>query len=126
VKEICQSCGQPIKFKVDERSIKQNNTYWACIQLLKDHKEDDKEWNTQQKIHSQIRWITKYINKESAVHFTDSKGNSKLYFELESIAFTKSNQKKVNAYFDDAFKYIADDLGITVEELIAEAKSRMS
>jgi hypothetical protein len=126
MKEICKCCGQEIKVKVDDRSIKQNNLYWACIELLKDHKDHDKEWNTQSKCHSQIRWIVKYINKESAVHFTDSQGNSKLYFELDSIAFTKTNQKKVNAYFDDAFKYMADDLGITVEELIKEAQSRMS
>jgi len=130
-KEICKCCGQEIKIKVDDRSIKQNNTYWACLEIIKEHKsvndsgEIDKEWNTQSKCHAQIRWITKYINKESAVHFTDSNGNSKLYFELESIAFTKSNQKKVNQYFDDAFKWMADELGITVEELIKEAQSRM-
>jgi hypothetical protein len=125
MKETCQCCGQEVKFKVDERSIKQNGLYWKCIELLKDHKDDNKEWNTTQKCHSQIRWNCKYINKESAVHVTAKDGSSRLYFELESIAFTKSNQAKVNQYFDDAFKFMADELSITVEDLITEAKSLM-
>jgi hypothetical protein len=56
---------------------------------------------------------------------TAKDGSSRLYFELESIAFTKSNQAKVNQYFDDAFKFMADELSITVEDLITEAKSLM-
>lgn len=122
--EICKYCNQEIKNPIDRRSIEQHGLYWKCVELFCDHKNDNIEFNTKDKCHTQIRWAVKYINKESAVHLTDSKGNSKLYFELDSISF-KTPQKKANQYFTDAFKYMADELGITPEILIAEAKERM-
>jgi len=115
-----------IKFMpgVDQRSLEQNNLYWKCLEIYCENKSDDFEYNTKDKCHSQVRWAVKYINKESAVHFMDKNGNSKLYFELDSISF-KTPQKKANQYYDNALKHIADDLGLTVEELISEAKGRM-
>lgn len=108
----------------ERRVIEQLNLYWSCVALYCDHKNDNIEYSTKEKCHTQIRWSIKYINKESAVHLTDSKGNSKLYFELDSISF-KTPHKKANQFINDALKYMADELGITVEELTAEAKSRM-
>ena len=108
----------------ERRSKDQLDLYWACLDLYCDHKNDDIEYNTKDKCHTQIRWAVKYINKETAVHLADSKGNSKLYFELDSISL-KTSHKKANQYIIDAFKHMADELGITVEELINEAKSRM-
>lgn len=107
-----------------ERSIIQNNTYWACVEIFREHKCDNPEFSTKEKCHAQIRWAIKYINKESAVHFVDKNGNSRLYFELDSISFS-TPQKKVNLFYTDAFQYIADELGCTVDELVAEAQARM-
>jgi hypothetical protein len=108
----------------EKRVREQLNLYWACVELYCEHKNDDIEYNTKEKCHTQIRWSIKYINKESAVHLTDSNGNSRLYFELDSISF-KTTHKKANQFINDALKYIADELGITVEELTSEAKRRM-
>ena len=110
---------------VDQRSLKQNNTYWACVAIIVEHAADDIEWNTKEKVHTQIRWAVKFINKESAVHLTTKGGESRLYFELKSISFSKANRKEANDYFTEAFEYMAALLNITVDELIAEAKSRM-
>ena len=116
-----------VKFNpgVDQRSLEQNNTYWACIALIVEHAADDIEWNTKEKVHTQIRWAVKFINKESAVHLTRKGGESRLYFELKSISFSKANRKEANNYFNDAFEYMAALLNITVDELVAEAQSRM-
>jgi|GEM_PF-1954200 len=128
---------------VDQRSIEQNNLYFACLGLVVEHKQDefvmisrinesgaDEEikyftWDTKDKAHSQVRWLCGYIDRNSAVYVTDKRGNSRLYFELDSVSFSKSRQKKVNEYYDKAFVKMAELLGITVEELIAEAQSRM-
>jgi hypothetical protein len=110
---------------IDQRSLEQNNLYWACIGLIVEHAADDPEWSTKEKVHTQIRWAVKFIDKDSAVHLTTKGGDSKLYFELKSISFSKAKRKEANEYFNDAFQYMADLLGITVEELIAEAQSRM-
>jgi len=128
--EYCKLCNQIIKVKIDERSIRQLNLYWSCIEIIREHKsvnndgEIDQNWNTKEKCHSQIRWILKFINKESAVHFQTDKG-SKLYFELKSISFEKSKHEESTQYINDAFSYISSELGITVEELIRESQSKM-
>jgi len=130
-----------VKFNpgIDQRSLEQNNLYFACLNLLVENKQDifiirkDKEgneikdyiWKTKERAHKQVRWACGYIDRDSAIHFVDKDGNSRLYFELDSVSFSKSRQKKVNAYYDDAFKFMSDDLGITVDDLIAEAQSRM-
>ena len=111
-----------IKFNkgVDRRSIEQNNLYWACLQLLVENR-GDISYSTKEKAHTQVRWGCKYIDMESVTHFPDGK----LYFELDSVSFSKANQKKVNEYYNRAFDFMAEALGITVEELIMEAQSRM-
>lgn len=116
-----------VKFNpgVDQRSLEQNNLYWACVAIIVEHAADDPEWNTKEKVHTQIRWAVKFINKESAVHLTTKGGESRLYFELKSISFSRANRKEANDYFNDAFQHMADLLNITVEELITEAQSRM-
>lgn len=108
----------------EKRVIEQLNLYWACVAIYCEHKNDDIEYSTKEKCHTQIRWAIKYINKESAVHLVDSKGNSKLYFELDSISF-KTPHKKANKFINDALEYMAGEIGITKEELIDEAKRRM-
>jgi len=114
----------------EQRSLKQHDTYFKCVEVWQEYKmiNDDGsinyDYNTKDKCHSQIRWAVKYIDRESVTHFIDKNGKSFLHFELDTISF-KTPQKKANQYFDDAFKFMADELGITVEELIKEAKSRM-
>lgn len=128
--EICIHCGSEIKTKVDDRSLKELRTYWACIGLIVEHKsvndagEIDYEWNTKDKVHAQVRYACKYINRESAVHFQTATG-SKLYFELKSIAFDKANHKESHQYIADAISFMSGLLGITSEELIEEVKARM-
>lgn len=116
-----------VKFNpgVDQRSIKQNNLYWKVLEVWCEQKSDNPEYSTKEKCHVQVRWAVKFIDKENAVHIVDKNGNSRLYFELKSISFAKRNRKEANAYYDEAFQYIADDMGITVDELIAEAQDRM-
>jgi hypothetical protein len=125
-----------VKFNkgVDRRSIEQNNLYWACLQLLVENRQDDyvitrqepftKEllFDTKDKAHAQVRWGCKYINFESMVFFKQS---NRMYFELDSISFSKADRKKAGEYYTKAFEYMADLLGITVEELVKEAQSRM-
>ena len=133
---------EPIAVKfipgADYRSIKQNNLYFACLGLMVENKSDeyivvhvegaedvrDYIWSTKDKAHSQVRWACKYIDTDSIIH-VPAKNGSRLYFQLDSVSFAKSKQKKVNKYYDDAFQYMADSLGITVQELIEEAEKRM-
>ncbi len=122
--------GEPIAIKlnpgIDRRSLEQLGLYWKCVELKVESMEiDDPIWNTKEKAHKQIRWMCQYINRDSAVHLMMPDGTSRLYFELDSIAFDKSNQKKVNAYFDMAIPKIAESMDLTEDELIEVAKSRM-
>jgi len=113
-----------------QRSIKQNNTYWKVIELWHEHRKIkpdgsiDYDFNTKEKCHIQVRWAVKYINRESATHLIDKRGNSFLHFELDSISFSTPH-KKANQYYNDALLYIAEDMKTTVEELTNMAKENM-
>ena len=109
----------------DKRSLEQHNLYWKILEVWCEHRADNTEYNTKEKCHVQVRWAVKFIDKESAVHVIDKNGNSRLYFELKSISFDKRKQREANEFFTDAFQYIADDMGLTVDELVAEAQARM-
>jgi hypothetical protein len=109
----------------DQRSLQQHNLYWKILEVWCEHKGDDPEYGTKEKCHVQVRWAVKFIDKESAVHVVDKNGNSRLYFELKSTSFDKRKQREANEFFADAFRYIADDMGLTVDELVAEAQSMM-
>jgi DNA-binding XRE family transcriptional regulator len=100
-----------------ERSVPQLNTYFACCKLLSENSEDPNfvsaesvsEW-----VKLKLRWIDFWIVCGKQTHI-----------KTKSISFKELKHLTACNFFDRAFDRIAAELGITVQELIGEAKSRM-
>jgi len=115
---------QPVKIKVYSigaqraRSLPQLNTLMACFQLLVDNSDD-------------------YLSKEHAkfackvaidYRYHDRVGvqpDGTMVFEYRSFSFKSLKHMEANNVFDKAFEWIAGNLGLSVDELVAEAQSRM-
>jgi hypothetical protein len=108
-------------------SIKQHDLYWKCIEVLRDNKKcdpNDFNWNTKEKCSENIKIICRYIKSYFYYTRPDTKEHV-MQIITKSEGFS-TPQKERQAYFSDAFRAISRELGITEDELIAEAKSRMT
>ena len=109
-------------------SIKQHGLYWKCIEVLKDNKkcktkEEELNWNTKAKCAENIKIICRFV--KSWFHYMNKRtGESTLQIITKSEGF-ETPEKERREFFKDAFPAIASELGITEDELVAEAKARM-
>lgn len=102
------------------RSILQMNTYWACCNTAA-KQTDHKQWNTKEKVDFQCRVGLHFVNPDLIV----VKPDGSILFSYRSIAVKNLNHIEACNYFDRALDLMAAFLGITVDKLIAQAKSEM-
>lgn len=110
---------------IDERSLKQNGLYWKCLEIIAEQKADNPDWNTKRKVNFQVKNKIRFIDPESVTHITMPDGTQRLYFEYDSISFSRCDRVKANEFFEKAFPAAAEFIGLQDYELIAEAKNRM-
>ena len=102
------------------RSVAQLNTLMACLQLLADNT-DDPKYNTKLKAKFACKVALDYRYEDRVAFRPDGA----LVFEYRSFSFDSLTHMESLNVFERAFRWIAGIMGITVEELIAEAQSRM-
>ena len=101
-----------------EPSVIQNNLMHACFKLVADN-------HPQLKTKEQVKF-----NVKVALHFVHEdrvavRRDGTVQFEYRSFSFKELRNMERLRVFDRAFEYCADLLGITVEELVREAKAQM-
>ena len=101
-----------------EPSVIQNNLMHACFKLVADN-------HPQLKTKEQVKF-----NVKIALHFVHEdrvavRKDGTVQFEYRSFSFKELRNMERLRVFDRAFEYCADLLGITVEELVREAKAQM-
>lgn len=110
---------------IDTISKKQHGTYWACCSLVSKNYpgEDMRNWDTKEKVSENIKIQCRYI--KSYFHYIrpDTK-ETVLQIITKSEGFDAPDEER-RAYFQQAFPALADILGITEEELVAQAKAQM-
>jgi len=106
-----------------QRSIEQLNTYWACCGVVAEMKSDHTEILSKEDIDFETK--TEVAKKNPSLIKRFRLINDIVYIEPISIALANMKHLEACKYFDKAFPIMADSVGLTVEKLIAEAKSRM-
>lgn len=101
-------------------SIEQNNTLHACIELVADNS-DDKNMQTKEaaKFACKVGIDFRYMDRVAVTP------GGKVVAEYRSFGFGSLHGKERLKVMDQAFEWCADQLGITVDEMVEEAKSRM-
>jgi hypothetical protein len=102
------------------RSVPALNTLMACLQLLADNT-DDPQYNSKLKAKFACKVAIDYRYEDRVAIRPDGL----VVFEYRSFGFDSLGHMESLNVFERSFKWIAGIMGITVEELIAEAQSRM-
>ena len=103
-----------------QRSVKQLGLYWACCKLVADNTENQ-HFNNKDKVNNQVRVALEFIDLNKSI--VDKHGTFHPHYR--SIAFKNLKHIEACNFFERAFELMANGLKITVDELVAEAKSRM-
>jgi len=106
-----------------QRSIEQLNTYWkvcgVVAELVSDHSEiltkDDIDFNAKIAVAKKNPSMIKRFRSVGGIVY------------MEPISISMKNMKHITAckFFDVAFQIMAGQVGMTVDQLIQEAKDRM-
>jgi hypothetical protein len=105
------------------RSYSQLGLYWSCCSLVAENVEDN-DWNTQKKVDEQCKITARHV--DFWVHYHNRKtGQQELHIKTKSISFDELANLEACGYFDEAFRTMAEKIGISVDELIDQAKSKM-
>lgn len=101
-----------------EPSVIQNNLLHSCFKLVADN---HPQFQTLAQVKFRVKVLLDYRHEDRIAVRPDGT----IQFEYRSFGFKDlRNMERLNI-FERAFELLADMLGITVDELIAEAKSRM-
>ena len=111
-----------------KRSYTQLSLYFACCKLVADSvPEEDPyyySWNTKEKVDRQCRLAMNHVKYE-LIYYDEKTQEMQIHREVKSISFKVLKHLEACGYFNDAFPFMGKRIGLTADELIAEAKSRM-
>ena len=101
------------------RSYEQLKLYFACCQKVADNLDQDNpknaQWLTKEDVDFQCRVQCKLIDYIRVVRGV-------AYIQVGSISYGTLSHLQACNYFDRAFEIMAKKIGVTVDELTAEAK----
>ncbi len=97
------------------RSVRQLRMFWACCRTVSDNTEDE-NWNNPDKVCIQIKLALQFYK-----HVVVAPSGS-VHFELGSISFENLSQVMANNIFDRAWKIMAKKIGVSVDDLLANAE----
>lgn len=113
---------RPIKARITavkkERSERQLRLFWACCQEVAENA-DDPNWNTKRKVAEQIKILLRYVDEYMVT------GDGTVHFITGSISSDRMDHMEACRFMDQAFELMAERLGITVDELLAETEERV-
>lgn len=112
-----QPIGLELRGIQDPRSVEQNKAVHAVFRRVASST-DDPDWDTPEKVKRMVKLAMKFFKDDVVV------SGNKVFFELRSFAFDKMTHQEANLKFTEALAICAGKLGITIEELEAEIKSK--
>ena len=101
------------------RSVKQLNTYFASCRQVAENNENT-QWDTKEKVDFNTRVALHFVDPEYTTVRVFKVAGAELkvpVYKYRSISFKNLEHIKANGYFDAAFRFHADFLGVTVEQL---------
>jgi hypothetical protein len=112
----------------DNRSKEQLDLYWACCQLVADdypeNRPDRAEWDTKKKVDEQIKIKCRFVDFYCHI-YNPKKKDYQINIKTKSISYKALNRIEAGEFFKEAFRKMGEALGISEDELTAEAKNRM-
>lgn len=117
-----------------KRSIAQNGLLWKVFEVVADNYKynqidrlDDKiDLSTKDKARNHISLLAGFIDPEQTIYYKNPKtGKVNINFKIRSWSFQELKNGEACEWFDKLVDKAAETLGITPDELIEEAKSRM-
>ncbi len=100
------------------RSYQQLKLYFACCQLVADNC-DDPNFHDRDSVDFQVRVACKFYNNDKLVVI-----KNKVILELRSISYENLKHIEACNFFDNAFKIMADKIGVSVETLTSEGSTQ--
>ena len=97
------------------RSYRQLRLYWQLCKVVAENTED---WPTKDAVDFNIRVALDFRDPSRVAVRPDGQ----VQFYYRSIAFANLRHIEANDYFDRAFEVMAKKLGVTVDELLANAE----
>ncbi len=98
------------------RSYEQLKLFWVLCRTVADNTEDE-HWDTMTKVSEQIKHALKFYDHDNIIVTPDGK----VKIPVRSIAFKNLSHMEACNFFDRAFEIMAKKIGVTVEELTANA-----
>jgi len=102
-----------------QRSWQQLKMLHACLKTVAENTEDP-NWNTPEKAKFSLKVALEYVNRDTII--VDPKGN--IHVQYRSFGYDDLPHMEANKLFDRAWPILASVVGITEEELLAEANNR--
>jgi hypothetical protein len=99
-----------------ERSYLQLKMFFGLCKRVAENTENQ-HWNTKEKVAFQVKVALQFTDPAKLI--VDSKGNVHVHYR--SISFKNLNHMKACKFFDRAWPVMAKHLGITEDELLANA-----
>ena len=106
--------------KIDRRSLEQNNLFWKCCTIVANNTEDI-NWDTKDKVKEQCLILEKMFD-HWIFYINPKTGEQMLNIKTKSISFENMKHLEACDFFNSAIKHMSDKIGITVEDLIKEAR----
>lgn len=122
---ICNLERVPDKHK---RSLEQLGLFWKACDVFANNNED-KNWNTKEKVAAQLKFALKFFDVENAYWFKykNQAGDEKemLQFPLKSLSFATCKHPEACEFITEALEFMADKWKMQVDEFIEFVKSQM-
>lgn len=103
-----------------QRSVTQLGLLFACAELVSENTEDPL-LNSKEKVIFASKVAMHYVDENLVV----VKKDGSVVFQYRSYSFKALPHMEANRIFDRVFEWMAKQIGVTVDEMVAEAKSRM-
>ncbi|MFH2115101.1 MAG: hypothetical protein ABIJ86_11405 [Spirochaetota bacterium] len=101
-----------------EPSVIQSNLLHACIKLVADN---HPKWKTADQVKFMVKVALHFVYEDRIAVRPDGT----VQFAYRSFCFAELRNMERLRIFERAFDFLAESIGLTVEELIAKAKSLM-
>ena len=100
------------------RSAPQLRLFWACCAEVAANTEN-RSWNDREKVALQVKVALNFIDMNKSI--VDPQGNFHPHYR--SISFKNLKAMEACRFFDQAFEVLANQLGVSVEQLLRNSGS---
>jgi len=100
-----------------QRSYQQLKLWWACCRQVAENT-DDPNWDHPKKVAEQVKLALQYLDSYMVA-------NGVVHLVTGSLGYDAIGHLEACRFFERAWPILADKIGVTVEDLLAETESEM-